>query len=133
MNVVPLVTPTEPAADDLPVGFDAFYLLYPKHCEKKDSRKVWDRLTADEQALALEAIVKWRKVWARQGVEEQYLCSPRRWLHGARWEDDLPTTVASAQQPISASHVPFEPAKPVLKGGYTPEVAALLRKLTGRA
>lgn len=127
MNVVPIV---EQSAPDLPTGFDAFYLLYPKHVEKRDAQKVWDRLTPAEQDAAIEAIVLWRKVWAKQGQDIQYLPSPRRWLHGARWQDEAPTDIAPQQ--ISASHVPFAPTKPVTKAGYSPEVAAALRAALGK-
>ncbi len=122
MNVVPLVP--EP---DLPTGFDAFYLIYARHEARKDALKAWNTLSPADQMAAIEGALAWRKIYLAREVQHRPL--PATFLRGERWMDELPTnTVVSAQQ----AHVPFEPAKPVVRGEPSAAVRAELKRILGK-
>lgn len=117
----------DPNSESLPTGWEAFWAIYPRHEAKKDAQKAWNSLSPADQSAAIEGAAAWRKNYLAREQHQRPL--PATFLRGERWTDELPAVASTGQ----ASHVVFDPAKPVLKGGYTPEVAALLRKLTGRA
>lgn len=114
-------------AQEQAATFDDFWLLYPRRVAKRDAQKAWSRMTADEQAAAVVAMVDWRRVW--RGKDPQYIPHPATWLNGARWEDELP----ASNEASHASHVQAEPEKPFVKSVMPEHVKALLAKLRGKA
>ena len=73
-------------------AFDVFWAAYPRHTNKQAALKAWIALNPDEelQKTILAAIERQKKSaqWARDGG--QYIPHPATWLHGQRWEDELP-------------------------------------------
>jgi len=125
MNVVAINPEPEPD------GFDAFWILYPRHVAKKDARKAWGRIPADVQVGVITATAAWRLVWLKRG-EVEFIPYPATWLNGERWEDELPAD--GSRTAISSSHVAFGKSEPLAARGEIPEaVRQQIRKLTGRA
>ena len=117
--------------DAEPAGFEAFWILYPRHVAKRDANKAWlQHVTLDLQVEVITATARWRKVWLQRG-EIEFIPYPATWIRGWRWEDELPPEFKVS----SAAHIPFtgsldEPAK---RTELPEAVKAMLRKLTGRA
>lgn len=88
MNVVSLKMETPSEQEDEQPTFDDFWLMYPRKVAKKAARKEWDRLTPTQQMDALVALLDWRKVFANR--DEEKVPHGSTWLHGERWEDELP-------------------------------------------
>ncbi len=76
------------------VTFDDFWLLYPRRVAKLDARKAWARLSSVQCVECLTALVAWRRLWMARG-ELEFVPHAATWLRGERWEDELPTPVAS--------------------------------------
>lgn len=115
----------ESAALEAAPTFDDFWLLYPRRVAKRDAQKAWQRMSEDEHLAAIVAMADWRRVW--RDKEVQYIPHPATWLHGARWEDELPVTA-----PTHASQVAVEPSKPFVKSIMPDHVKSLLAKLRGK-
>ena len=104
-------------------SFDDFWTLYPKRVAKKDAEREWKKIDASLYPHILERLYHWRRVWLERG-ELQYVPYASTWLHGERWEDELPAT----------THAPHVPAKPPEPGprqampAYVREMIANLRK-----
>jgi len=71
-----------------PPCFDHFWLLYPRHVAKLAARRAWARTRPADHVAILEALVSWRPVW--RDKDPEYLPHAATWLHGERWEDELP-------------------------------------------
>ena len=74
--------------------FESFWFLWPKcrRVAKPKARIMWDRLTPEEQVLALEALPKHVKLWEAEGREATYIPHAASWLNpkeGRRWEDEI--------------------------------------------
>jgi hypothetical protein len=78
-------------AEDLTVGFAAFWARYPHRTAKKDAEKAWKKLNpspalqtqifaAIESQKAWRALPGWHPAWAY----------PASWIRGERWNDELP-------------------------------------------
>lgn len=88
---------------DVCVGFDAWYLLYPKRVSKQDALKAYGKAialiggTAEAAAAALLEASKPRFAKLRER-DPQYIPNPASWLNSRGWEDDID---AIAPQPKS--------------------------------
>lgn len=74
------------------MDYDAWYALYPRKQAKASGFVMWNRLTVEEQTLAMEALPKHVKMWQAQGRTKSMIPLPASWLNpreGRRWEDDL--------------------------------------------
>src|SRR6185437_15299706 len=82
-----------------PNGFDAFWLAYPKHAEKKQAVDQWRRLkpSAELQATILAAIAsqKSSRKW-----QEGYVKAPHRWLRDQNWQDEVEPEKKSGKGPL---------------------------------
>ncbi len=127
MAALSLVNPTpEPLAD-----FEAFWLLWAgKRQEKKMCKLQWGYLHSDDQMKAIVAAAAWRPLWLRKesAGEGEYLPTPLKWLHGERWEDELPRTQLQTAQ----AHVPFQPSAPGERAEMPEHVRAMIAKLRGQ-
>ena len=119
-NVVPLLIP-----DDLPL-FEDFWIIYTRKVRRKDARTAWDRMTQEQQLLALVAVVEWRKVWAT--MDEEYIPHASTWLRAERWDDELPKVFKQANAAHAPAKLPDSPARTVIPD----HVRALLAKLRGK-
>jgi len=70
------------------IGFDHWYLEYPKKVGKHEARKAWDKLNGSRPPMKVlcEAVAKQKQSeqW-RQG----FIPNPATWLNQHRWEDEL--------------------------------------------
>lgn len=71
--------------------FDEFWAQYPKKVDKQDTEKVWAKLRPDDELFAAIMAGLARAKTSEQWQTEKYIPSPRRWLNGRKWEDELPT------------------------------------------
>ena len=74
------------------MDFDSFYKLYPRREAGAKARVMWNRLTAEEKSLAMEALPNHIKLWEAEGRERQHIPLPASWLNpklGRRWEDEI--------------------------------------------
>jgi len=72
------------------LNFGNFYENYPKKAEKADAFKEWlklnsTKLTYDDIMIPLGK----QKIAGMFSTDPKFIMSPRRWLHGKRWEDAI--------------------------------------------
>ena len=70
--------------------FVSFYALYPKRAEKAEALKQWLKLSETE--LTPEFIIEVLIAQKEAGMfpdDPKYIMSPRKWLFGKRWEDEI--------------------------------------------
>lgn len=65
--------------------FEEFWNLYPRKVCKKPAKQQWEKLTADEQRKAIEALPAHVKQWS----DPQFIPHARTWLYQERWEDEI--------------------------------------------
>jgi hypothetical protein len=70
--------------------FDAFYWAYPKHVEKGQARKAYEK--AVRAGASPEAILAGARRYAAAtgNREKKYVKNPASWLNACGWEDDAP-------------------------------------------
>lgn len=90
-NVVPIS-----AEQDEWITWDTFWTLWPRKVARKEAQKAWDRLTPAEQQAAILALPDWRRVWSAKDM--QYVPHASTWLHGERWDDELPPEFQRVRQ-----------------------------------
>ena len=82
------------------VGFERFWLAYPKKKSKGDAEKAWAKLKPDESLhdRILDALerAKTSAEWCREGG--RYIPYPASWLNSKGWEDE--PTLAVNRFPI---------------------------------
>lgn len=83
------IVPSQQATPATQPSFDDFWLMYPKRVAKKDARRAWERLKAEQRMEALVALMDWRRVWTDRG-DLQFVPNGATWLNGERWTDELP-------------------------------------------
>lgn len=111
----------EPQAAD----FETFWLCWAgKRQEKKVCALQWGYMLADQQVAAIEGALRWRRIWLSKDWE--YLPAPKAWLHGERWEDELPRGSA----PSSSAQVEFAPEEP--RGALSKEAKAAIAKIAAQ-
>jgi len=75
-------------------NFALFYEIYPKRVEKKDALKEWLLLNNKKSVPPPDELYKIVDKQVESGSLDtrekcKYCMSPRRWLHGDRWEDEI--------------------------------------------
>ena len=109
--------------DEVPT-FDNFWSVYPKRVARKDAEKAWDRLSAEERVAAFVGAVTWLPIWRTMDVA--YIPHPATWIHGERWNDELPAAVVVS----AACHAPASLPDPLGPRVPIPDhVRQLLAKL----
>ena len=109
--------------------FEEFWLMYPRKIARKQAHLAWRQLNRKQRLEALEALVHWRSIWVRRG-ELEFTPHPTTWIHGERWEDELPQEY---EAPRHASHVAAVIPERIERGGVIPDaVKAMLAKLRSR-
>lgn len=95
-NVVPIANP-EPSFEEW-ATFDNFWSCWPqsRRVEKKDALAIWSRMKQEQREKAITVLPRWLQVHGPS--DYRYLVSPRRWLHGERYEDELPAPSDHAAQ-----------------------------------
>lgn len=69
--------------------FEDFWAVWPKREAKKDARRAWDKLRAQQRIAALQALPGHIERWRREGRARNHIPHPATWLNGERWEDEL--------------------------------------------
>lgn len=77
--------------EDPLVGWDEFWLAFPRKVGKTDAIRAWKRLnpTSDLQKNILASLEQHKSTdqWKKDGGK--YVPHPATWLNGRRWEDEL--------------------------------------------
>ena len=79
--------------------FDQFWKHYPRKVAKRASLGAFNRLTKDEQVLAVEAIEQHVAYWKLKGTETDFIPHASTWLNQGRWEDELDMTPKELKRP----------------------------------
>jgi hypothetical protein len=69
--------------------FEDFWNFFPRKEGKKDARKAWATLTAEDRFAALQSIPLHVRYWDAAGRAKQYIPMCGTWLRGERWTDEL--------------------------------------------
>jgi hypothetical protein len=69
--------------------FDEFWSLYPRKVNKATARKVWEKLSAEQQLMAAKAIDTHCQYWRAKETELEFIPHASTWLNGERYEDEL--------------------------------------------
>lgn len=71
--------------------FDDFWLIYPRHTDKKEARKSFARaLKTDSLDEIIDGAARWARFWEADKTEERYIPHPPTWLNRKRWEAQCP-------------------------------------------
>lgn len=71
------------------MDFESFWVLYPRKVCKKPARMVWERMTDEDRAKAIETIPAHIKAWEARQTETEFIPHARTWLYQERWEDEI--------------------------------------------
>lgn len=74
----------QPSAEE---SFLLFWSRYPRKIGKFMARKAWNRMTAEERAYAVEAVLGWAEYWKMLKTEHQFIPYASTWLNRRSWED----------------------------------------------
>ena len=69
-----------------------FYAAYPRKADKFKAFTSWERLSAEDKALALAGVAAY--IRSREGEDPKYTKMPSTWLNNRCWEDVLDAPVA---------------------------------------
>jgi hypothetical protein len=88
----PAAAPPDRPEKAIPVGFSAFWEVWPKREGKSDALAAWRKLRPDDDTIQsiLDAIPRQQaaKDWPRENW--RYCPLPASWLNQRRWEDEIP-------------------------------------------
>lgn len=82
----------EAAPASAEVGFEDFWLTYPRRHQKPKARAAWAKLDPDAD-LAARIVAASRRLaehYAANPVDPQWIPEPANWLAGERYDEDLP-------------------------------------------
>jgi hypothetical protein len=83
------------------VGFEAFWMAYPRKVGKKAAAQAWQRLAPDDALAAV--IVDAVRAQHLEDRDRQFVPHPATWLNGERWTDEV------------VALVPYVPPAPLTK------------------
>ena len=69
--------------------FDEFWMLYPRKVAKAAARKVWQKLSEEDQLSAAKAIDEHCQYWKAKETALEFIPHASTWLNQERWEDEL--------------------------------------------
>jgi hypothetical protein len=70
-------------------NFNNIWSIYPRKVNKRMSQKAFERLTAEEQQQAIDALPNHIKYWKSQDTQLAYICHLSTWLNQYRFEDEI--------------------------------------------
>src|SRR6185369_8053256 len=85
--------PMENANDS---DFEQFWSAYPRKVAKGYARKIFARLTAEQQFAAIQALPIHVRYWKISGRSWDYLPHASTWLSSECWADELEMPEATA-------------------------------------
>jgi hypothetical protein len=71
------------------MSFSVFWAMYPKKDAKKHASMMWDRLTTEQQAKAIETLPAHIKKWQHEARMMQHIPNPGSWINGWRFDDEI--------------------------------------------
>ena len=77
--------------------FEQFWSIYPKKVARLAAKKAFLRLTPEQQSKAVESIPAHCRYWAETS-SPQYIPHASTFLHGERFEDELPEIVQNGAE-----------------------------------
>jgi DNA replication protein DnaC len=77
-----------------PDDFETFWQLYPRKVAKAYARKIFVRLSPEDQFAAIQALPIHIKYWKLAGRSWDYLPHASTWLSGECWADELEMPVS---------------------------------------
>ena len=80
------------------MDFEEFWKGYPRRLVKKPSRDQWNKLTEEQQRLAIEALPNHVAMWESEGREPHMVPHARTWLFQERWTDEIEIVGAKIPQ-----------------------------------
>lgn len=84
---IPPISPTGEQSDD--TVFEGFWAAYPKKVGKQKAMKAWKaamKSKTDVHDIA-KGLDEWKRYWAMQKTDIQYIPYPSSWLNARSWED----------------------------------------------
>ena len=78
-------------------AFAEFWELYPRKVGRAAALKAWRKLAPEDAAVTAikQAVERQRKTW----TDPKYIPHAATWLHGARWQDEMPVADGTALRP----------------------------------
>lgn len=70
-------------------NFNNLWAIYPRKVSKRMAQKAFERLTADEQAQAIEAMPDHIKYWKTNETALAFIPHLATWLNQYRFEDEI--------------------------------------------
>lgn len=77
----PKIQAEDPGSKDPGIAFAEFYDRYPRKIAKASAEKIWFKLSAEDQSLAIAGITR------MEPAEQKFIPYPSTYLNQRRWED----------------------------------------------
>jgi len=124
LSALSVVESNEP---EIVADFESFWAVYPRKVAKKAARTAWERIGPKYHVSVVTAAAAWAKVW--RDKEPNFIPHAATWLHGERWEDELPVEYKATNK----AHIAFV-GKPeeFKRAELSPQVQDAIRKALGR-
>ncbi len=79
--------------------FEAVWSIYPRKVAKAHARKMWTRLTQEQQFAVMHSLPVHVRYWRAAGRDQERIPHFGSWIGGERWEDELEMPVAKKDAP----------------------------------
>lgn len=92
----------------LALGFQAFWVRWPRKVAKLEAQKAWNKVVTPEDEDAIHAALDWQiPIFERRDPEHRPHAAT--WIRGRRWEDEKPTTTPNRviEKPPAKTLVPM--------------------------
>lgn len=70
------------------IPFEEFWEEYPRRVGKQDAEKLWDKLDAEERALVMRGLAKWKCTWQWKQSDGTFVPYASTFLHKQRYRDE---------------------------------------------
>lgn len=105
-SISPELTLIEQPAEGLPKkesGFDGWWAQYPRKIDKKDSKKIYERLVKSGRVTEPELLAAAMRYAAEKiGKDQIYIKNPKNWLSGECWLNEPQPQQPDAEHPLLA-------------------------------
>ena len=86
------------------MNFELFWREFPRKVAKAHAVKMWDRLTEEEQAMALKAIKEHILMWRNERRKPEMIPHAGTYLNGRRWEDEYGMPERETEPSVCQGH-----------------------------
>ena len=87
--------------------FERFWNAYPRKVGKRDAKMVFVRMMRRNDAPPIDDVLGAVAVLVAENREMRFIPHPATWLRQGRWEDEVPTSNATAQESAPVEAKPF--------------------------